>query len=395
MNNWHKIIGLFLGVWLIAAPITFGYQNTALLWSDLLSGLLLIFLGPIFPMCIFAGVGLWLSLAPLVLWSPDSAAYLNDTLLSAILLSLFIPVSGALQVAHTSPAIPPGWSYNPSTWPQRLPVAWLAFICWMISRYLAAYQLGYIQTVWDPFFDQGTKLVLHSDVSKAFPVSDAGLGAFAYTLEMFSAFFGNERRWRTMPWMVLIFGVLTVPVSLVSVILIILQPLAVGSWCTLCLVTAFCMLLGIPLALNEVVATLQYLRGNWKALFRGGECKEAKIDLMTPELKGPVIPLLRAIKKGISAPWNLILSSLLGAYLMAAPTLFGFGGKMADLDPILGALTIVASVIAFAKIARRVRLLNIALSLILLGALFLSPEKPLFHASVAILIVLLSIYHKR
>jgi hypothetical protein len=395
MTHWHKFTGGLIGLWLLAAPNTFGFQGGALIWSDCVCGLLLIILGPFFPICIYGGIGIWLGLAPLIFWSPDAACYLNDTLISILLFMFFIPMSGAMRPLPIGPDIPPGWSYNPSTWPQRLPIALLAFICWMISRYLAAYQLGYIDSVWDPFFGSGTVRVLTSDVSKAFPVADAGLGAFAYTLEMFSAFMGNERRWKAMPWMVLIFGVLTVPVSLVSVILIILQPLVVGAWCTLCLVTAFCMLIGIPLAISEVIATLQYLRGNWKALFHGGECLEAKIDHEPVLLNGPILPFLRSMKKGIAAPWNLVLSSLLGAFLMAAPGIFAFDGIIADLDRIFGALIVVSSVVAFAAIARIVRLANVLWTIPLLMASFFSSEKPVLHFALGVLIILLSVFRAR
>lgn len=32
----------------------------------------------------------------------------------------------------------------------------------LVSRYLAAFQLGYIDAIWDPFFGQGTRQVLNS-----------------------------------------------------------------------------------------------------------------------------------------------------------------------------------------------------------------------------------------
>lgn len=65
-----------------------------------------------------------------------------------------------------------------------------------------AYQLGFIPSVWDPFFGESIAAVLTSHVSKSFPISDAGLGAFAYTFEMLMGWMGMTTRWRTMPWMV-------------------------------------------------------------------------------------------------------------------------------------------------------------------------------------------------
>ena len=39
------------------------------------------------------------------------------------------------------------------------------FVGSLISRYLAAYQRGYISTVWDPFFGEGTGRVLTSTLA--------------------------------------------------------------------------------------------------------------------------------------------------------------------------------------------------------------------------------------
>src|SRR5690606_22740563 len=138
-------------------------------------------------------------------------------------------------------------------------------------------------------FTPGTKGVLESDISKAFPVSDAGLGAFAYTLEFFSICMGGTSRWKTAPWLVLVFGILVIPVSIVSTILIILQPLSVGTWCTVCLITAVCMLIPIPFAVGEVAASVQYLRYHkqkpfLQLLFLGGSCPGEKLDTLSPSM---------------------------------------------------------------------------------------------------------------
>ncbi|HLS32115.1 MAG TPA: vitamin K epoxide reductase family protein, partial [Brevibacterium sp.] len=102
------------------------------------------------------------------------------------------------------PPTPPGWSYNPSSWPQRWIMIVLGFAGLLASRYLAAFQLGYIDTIWEPFFGDGTRQVLNSSMSHSFPVSDAGLGALAFTIELLMSFMGSPKRWRTMPWMVTI-----------------------------------------------------------------------------------------------------------------------------------------------------------------------------------------------
>lgn len=82
-----------------------------------------------------------------------------------------------------------------------------------VSRYLGAYQLGHIDGLWEPFFGagltpagNGSEAVVKSWGSKGFPIADAGLGAVAYALDILAGAIGDRRRWRTMPWMVLLFG---------------------------------------------------------------------------------------------------------------------------------------------------------------------------------------------
>lgn len=50
-------------------------------------------------------------------------------------------------------------------------------------------------------------------MSHSLPVSDAGLGSLAYTIEFLMGYMGATSRWRTMPWMVTIFGILVIPLG--------------------------------------------------------------------------------------------------------------------------------------------------------------------------------------
>lgn len=222
--------------------------------------------------------------------------------------------------------------------------------------------------MWNPFFSPGTPAVLTSDVSRAWPVSDAGLGALSYALEMLSGFMGGTKRWRTMPWMVLMFGVLVVPLGITSIVLVILQPLSVGTWCFLCLLTALFMLIMVPLALDEVVAMGQFLlaarregKPLWRTFWAGGTLEDTTRDTRTPPADAPPAQAALAMVWGVTAPWTLLAGAALGLWLMASPAVFGSGGGAADSDHLVGALVVTIAVIAMAEVARPVRFINIAL----------------------------------
>jgi uncharacterized membrane protein len=87
-------------------------------------------------------------------------------------------------------------------------------------------------------------------VSHAFPIPDAGFGAIAYVLDILTGAAGDRRRWRTMPWLVLLFGLLIVPLGAVSVGFIIIQPTVIGTLCTLCLVQAAVTVVLIPYSVD-------------------------------------------------------------------------------------------------------------------------------------------------
>lgn len=118
--------------------------------------------------------------------------------------------------------VPPGWTYSPSSWLQRLPMIALGFFGFLTARHLTSYQLGRIGAVWDPFFSggdgkNGTEFIVTSSVSRARPIPDAGLGAAAYMIETLMGAMGSASRWRTMPWMVTFFFILVVPLGGVSI----------------------------------------------------------------------------------------------------------------------------------------------------------------------------------
>jgi len=152
--------------------------------------------------------------------------------------------------------IPPGWNENPTAWPKRIRLVLLAFVGFCVASYLALYQLGVFTEVWDPFFPGGSPKVLHLME----PLPDAVLGASAYLTEILLSLIGGENRWRTAPWTVLALGFVIVCGALVSVVLVIVQPVVAGAWCTLCLVSALVSFAIFGLGAKESLAALQYLK---------------------------------------------------------------------------------------------------------------------------------------
>jgi hypothetical protein len=376
---WANLITIALGVWLVTSPGAFGYQSAAMTASDIASGTAVILLGVLslaprrfWASWVIALIGVWVLFAPLVFWAPDAATFTNALLTGSllILLSVLVPGFPGLQlVEQPGPDVPDGWSYNPSSWLQRIPIVTLGLVGFFIGRYLAGYQLGYRDTAWDPIFGDGTRRVLESDISKAFPVSDAGLGAVTYLLEVLVGSLGGPQRWRTMPWAVMLFGVIVVPLGVTSIVLVILQPIGVGAWCTLCLAAAFAMLLMVPLAIDEVVATVQFLVRAWRdgqpfwSTFWFGGTADDNAALRGPRLTAPLRETIPASAWGTTAPWNLLAVAAVGTWVMIAPTVLGFTGWAANSSHLTGALIVTVTAVALAEVMRPVRLLNVLLGL--------------------------------
>lgn len=166
-----------------------------------------------------------------------------------------------LDPVHVAdPGSPPGWSYNPSSWPQRLPIVGFSLVGFGIASYLTLYQLEVIDTVWEPFFEDGSETVLNSSVSHILPVPDAALGAAGYLADAVTGAVGGTDRWRSWPWLVVLFGLAVGPFGAASIVLVVLQPVMFDSFCTLCLASALVSVVMIGPAMDEVLASLQELR---------------------------------------------------------------------------------------------------------------------------------------
>jgi hypothetical protein len=169
---------------------------------------------------------------------------------------------------------PPAWTYNPSSWSQRIPIVVLASVGFVVAGWLALFQMHVLPSIWEPFFGDGSRKILTSRVSRMLPVSDAALGALGYIADAVFGIVGGTTRWRTMPWVVIVFAIAVIPFGLVSLTLFVLQPTGYNTWCTLCLVSVAVSLAMVPYAWDEFVASWYWMRGRldagvslWDALF--------------------------------------------------------------------------------------------------------------------------------
>lgn len=412
-NLWAHFLNMSLGAWLITSPPILGYREEAMVTNDLAAGVLVFLFSALslsrrmaWARFANASVGLWLLFAPLVFWTHDASAYLNDTLVGALVIGFAMltrPMPGVgLMARMAGPDIPPGWDYSPSSWMQRIPIIVLAFIGLFISRYLTAYQLGHIDHVWDPYFGDGTERIITSDVSKAWPIPDAGLGAVTYLLEILTGIIGGRDRWRTMPWLVILFGVMIVPLGAVSIFFIIIQPILIGTWCTLCLIAAAAMLIQIPYSVDELIATGQFLAERRRkgksvllAFFRG-DTMDGGRKMEPGDFEGSAWTIIKdMLGGGVNLPWSLVLSIGIGIWLMCTRLIFGTQGGQANSDHLIGSLVITVAITALAEAARPARFINIVLAVPLMAAPWMldggSPMADWAGVAAGVLLILASV----
>jgi uncharacterized membrane protein len=147
--------------------------------------------------------------------------------------------------------------------PARAIVCVLALLGCGVATYLTLYQWHVTSGVWDPLFGSGSsELVLTSPFTGWLPVPDATLGAVAYLVEAFLATLGPVDRWRTTPWLVLLFGAVLLGLGLTAVMLVLTQVVFVRAFCTLCLASAAISLINAWLGRDEVIRSLFALRGS-------------------------------------------------------------------------------------------------------------------------------------
>jgi hypothetical protein len=165
------------------------------------------------------------------------------------------------------------------------------------------------------------------------------------------------------------FGIVVVPLGVVSIYFIIIQPIVIGTWCTLCLMAALAMLIMIPFTLDELVAMGQYLaqssrRGErlLRVFFMGGASPGSGND-QHPSFGTPLRQTITSAVRGITVPWRLLVNAMLGASLMFTRLLFGTVPPMANSDHLIGALIVTVAVMAMAEVGRSLRFINIEFGL--------------------------------
>jgi hypothetical protein len=126
------------------------------------------------------------------------------------------------------------------------------------------------------------------------------------------------------------------------------------------------MLIQLPYSLDEMLATLQFLRRCQRAgrqvarvpLF-GDTDDGAPAPRPVDELDRPLPVLARdMVGGGVSLPWTLALCAAIGAWLMFTRLTLGSQDMIAHAHHLIGSLVLTTTAIAAAEVARPARFVN-------------------------------------
>ena len=124
-NRWAHFVNMGLATWLITQPLLINIEEPLLRWSEIVLGATLIVFAALalswraqWARWLCAGIGALVMGVPFLFSTENAAAYLSDTLVGALIFGFAVctkPEPGPSAIAAlTGPAVPPGWSYNPS-----------------------------------------------------------------------------------------------------------------------------------------------------------------------------------------------------------------------------------------------------------------------------------------
>ena len=147
---------------------------------------------------------------------------------------------------------------------RRMLAALLAAIGCGLSFYLAAYQYGRISHVWEPFFGNGSELVLNSGLLDSasqfvgFTIHDAAIGMIGYFIEAGIGLALVFPRMASARWLTPSYLVLVAIMGATGLILVLVQIFTVQAACSLCLISAVLSELIVALAVPEFIGLLDY-----------------------------------------------------------------------------------------------------------------------------------------
>ena len=144
----------------------------------------------------------------------------------------------------------------------------------------------------------------------------------------------------------------------------------IGTWSIVALAGAAAVLIQIPYSLDELIATLQFLRRRARAgqnrvrlLFVGdtdelprSERHRQQTNAFLPcEFDRPASRVLRdTLSGGVNLPWNLALCAAIGLALILPHVTLGVDGNMAHVHHVVGALAMTVVSLAAADVAKAV-----------------------------------------
>ncbi len=143
---------------------------------------------------------------------------------------------------------------NPSRPKKRALVVFFALVGALIPARLTAFQIGWTDAPWEPFFGAGTKTVLRSAFSRGLPFPDAGLGLLAYLTEAATAAWGSSSRFRDQRLPIYAYAASAAALALVSAGLVFMQVFVLNAYCSLCLASAMLSFALLAPAATEFLA---------------------------------------------------------------------------------------------------------------------------------------------